>query len=129
MASPWCPSHSEAPARHLGRLGEPKKVDPTVARTTIAKTLKDNRIAPSPDRPTSWSTFLKSHAGIIAAADFFTVEGWTKRGLVRHYHAKCPHQGMDNKLIAQTNAEPQNGGREVVDARLVGLLRSYRRSA
>ena len=33
--------------------GELRKVGHTVARTTIAKTLKDKGIAPSPDRPTS----------------------------------------------------------------------------
>jgi len=54
--------------------GELRKVGHTVARTTIAMTLKDNGIAPSPDRPTSWRTFLKSHADVIAADDFFTVD-------------------------------------------------------
>ena len=56
-----------------------------VARTTVAKILKAAGIAPAPDRPTSWGTFLKAHAGVIAAADFFTVEVWTARGLVTHY--------------------------------------------
>jgi hypothetical protein len=46
--------------------GELKKVGHCVARSTIAKRLKDNGIAPSPDRPTSWRTFLKAHAGVIA---------------------------------------------------------------
>ena len=45
----------------------------------------DRTIAPAPERPTSWGTFLKAHAGVIAAADFFTVEVWTARGLVTHY--------------------------------------------
>jgi transposase InsO family protein len=56
-----------------------------VARTTVAKILKAAGIAPAPERPTSWRTFLKAHAGAIAAADFFTVEVWTARGLVTHY--------------------------------------------
>ena len=56
-----------------------------VARTTIAKTLKDNGIAPSPGRPTTWRTFLKAHAKAIAATDLFTAEVWTARGLVTHY--------------------------------------------
>ena len=60
--------------------GELRKLDHRVARSTIAKTLKDNGIAPSPDRPTSWRTFLKAHADVIAAADFFTVDVWTARG-------------------------------------------------
>ena len=33
----------------------------------------------------SWRTFVRSHAHLIAAADFFTAEVWTARGLVTHY--------------------------------------------
>jgi hypothetical protein len=61
------------------------KVGHCVAKTTIATTLKKNGIAPSPDRPTTWKTFLKSHADVIAAADFFRGDVRTKRGLVTHY--------------------------------------------
>ena len=64
--------------------GELKKLDHRVARSTIANTLRDNGIRPSPERPTTWRTFLKSHADVIAATDFFTVEVWTARGLVTH---------------------------------------------
>ena len=42
--------------------GELKKLDHRVARSTIAKTLKEHGIKPAPDRPTSWRTFLRSHA-------------------------------------------------------------------
>ena len=66
-------------------IGELKKVGHNFVRTNIANTLKANGIAPSPDRPTSWKTFLKSHADVIAATAFFTVDVWTKRGLVTHY--------------------------------------------
>jgi len=62
--------------------GELKKLDHLVARSTIAKTLKDNGILPSPQRPGAWRTFLRSHADSIAATDFFTAEVWTARGLV-----------------------------------------------
>ena len=65
--------------------GELKKLGHRVARSTIAMTLKVNGIAPSPDRPTSWRTFLGSHADVIAALDFFTAEVWTASGLVTHY--------------------------------------------
>jgi len=70
---------------YLRIQGELKKVGHRVARTTIAKTLQDHGVPPSPERPTSWSTFLKSHADVICGADFFTVDVWTKRGLVTHY--------------------------------------------
>jgi transposase InsO family protein len=65
--------------------GELKKLDHRVARSTIAKTLKEHGISRSPDRATSWRTFLRAHADAIAAADFFTAEVWTARGLVTHY--------------------------------------------
>jgi transposase InsO family protein len=65
--------------------GELKKLDHRVARSTIAKTLKEHGIRPAPDRPTSWQTFLRAHADVIAAADFFMTEVWTIRGLVTHY--------------------------------------------
>jgi len=227
----------------IGSLGE-HRCD---SCTNAAKTLKDNGIAPSPNRATSWSTFLKTHAGVIAAADFFTVDVWTKRGLVTHYvlfvihhatravhiagvtphpnstfmaqvarnltdsvdgflrnmqflvvdndvlftkqfcstladagvevtrtairapnmnafaerwvqtvkreclsklllfgaghlrrtlnefaahyHEQRPHQGIGNNLIEPSTDEPPNGNRVVVDERLGGLLRSYRRAA
>ncbi len=33
----------------------------------------------------TWSQFLKAHWGVLAAADFFTVEVWGPRGLVTFY--------------------------------------------
>src|SRR3990172_6606662 len=62
--------------------GELKKLGHAVARSTIAKALQDAGVPPSPERPTSWRTCLKAHAGTIAAMDFFTAEVWTARGLV-----------------------------------------------
>jgi putative transposase len=81
-----------------------------VARSTIANILKEHGIEPAPGRPSSWRTFLAAHWGTIAAADFFTTEVWTLRGLVTYYTlfvidlasrrvhvacpwriAKCPH--------------------------------------
>jgi putative transposase len=56
-----------------------------VARSTIANILKGHGIEPAPDRPSSWRTFLAAHWGTIAAADFFTTEVWTLRGLVTYY--------------------------------------------
>lgn len=66
-------------------VGALTNVGHTVARTTVAKILKAAGIAPAPERPTTWRTFLMAHAGTIAAADFFSVEVWTARGLVTHY--------------------------------------------
>jgi transposase InsO family protein len=58
-----------------------------VARSTIATILRTHGIGPVPERPMSWRTFLTAHWGAIAAADFFTREVWTMRGLVTYYTA------------------------------------------
>lgn len=75
----------ENPSWGYARIqGALKHLDHRVARSTIAKVLKEHGIKPSPDRPLSWATFVRAHAHLIAAADFFTTEVWTVRGLVRH---------------------------------------------
>jgi putative transposase len=56
-----------------------------VARTTIVKILKDAGVPPTPERPLTWRTFLKAHWPSVVAADFFTTEVWTARGLVTYY--------------------------------------------
>jgi putative transposase len=91
---------------YLRIQGELKKVGHNVARTTIANTLKANGIAPSPNRPTSWKTFLKSHADVIAAADFFTVDVWTKSGLVTHYVLFVIHHATRAVEIAGVTTNP-----------------------
>ncbi len=76
----------ENPSWGYARIrGALKHLDHRVARRTIAKVLKEHGIKPSPDRPMSWAMFVRSHAHLIAAADFFTTEVWTARGLVRHF--------------------------------------------
>jgi len=41
--------------------GALKNIGHCVAKSTIAKILKEHGIKPAPDRPTSWRTFLKAH--------------------------------------------------------------------
>ena len=65
--------------------GALKNLGHKVGRSTIARILKGHGLPPSPQRPTSWQTFLRAHWGAIAAADFFTTEVWTWRGLVTFY--------------------------------------------
>ena len=57
-----------------------------VGRNTIKAILKDHGIEPAPDRGANmpWKTFLAAHWDGLAAADFFTVEVLTLRGLVRY---------------------------------------------
>jgi len=56
-----------------------------LARSTIAEMLKSHGIEPAPERmrKTTWKEFLTQHWELIVAADFFTVEVWTRRGLQR----------------------------------------------
>ena len=46
-----------------------------------------------------------------------------------HYHEQRLHQGLNNNLIKPQHGNPSTEGEIVVDERLGGLLRSYRRSA
>ena len=56
-----------------------------IARSTIAEILERHGIEPAPERSrkTTWKEFLSRHWELIVAADFFTVEVWTRRGLQR----------------------------------------------
>ena len=56
-----------------------------LARSTIAAILEGHGIEPAPERnrKTTWKEFLARHWELIVAADFFTVEVWTRRGLQR----------------------------------------------
>lgn len=51
----------------------------------MAKILKEHGLEPAPkrNRKTTWKEFLARHRDVIVAADFFTVEAWTRRGLTR----------------------------------------------
>lgn len=51
-----------------------------VGRGTISNVLKANGIEPAPGRygKTTWREFLSAHWEMIGAADFFTVEVWTR---------------------------------------------------
>jgi hypothetical protein len=55
-----------------------------VARSTVAKIVKHQGIPPSRERPMTWRTFLRAHWQALFAADFFTTEVWTARGLVTY---------------------------------------------
>jgi putative transposase len=65
--------------------GALKNLGHRVARSTVATILQAHGIGPVPERPMSWRTFLAAQWGAIAAADFFTTEVWTIRGLVTYY--------------------------------------------
>jgi putative transposase len=65
--------------------GALKNLGHRVARSTIAKILKEQGIPPSPERPMTWRAFLRAHWRALFAADFFITEVWTWHGLVTYY--------------------------------------------
>ena len=56
-----------------------------LARSTIEDILERHGIKPAPERSrkTTWKEFLTQHWELIVAADFFTIEVWTAKGLQR----------------------------------------------
>jgi transposase InsO family protein len=56
-----------------------------VASSTVANILKEYGIEPAPqrNRKTTWKEFLARHWEVMVAADFFTVEAWSRKGLTR----------------------------------------------
>jgi putative transposase len=56
-----------------------------VAHGTIANLLKEHGLEPAPERErkTTWKEFLCRHREVMVAADFFTIEAWTRKGLTR----------------------------------------------
>ena len=65
--------------------GRPYRDGHKVGRGTIAEMLARHGIEPAPERErkTTWKEFLRQHWDLIVAADFFTIEAWTGRGLQR----------------------------------------------
>jgi putative transposase len=66
-------------------LGALSNLGHRIARGTVANILKAHGMEPALERKqkTTWKEFLKRHWKLIVAADFFTVEVWTYRGLQR----------------------------------------------
>ena len=56
-----------------------------VARGPLANVRKERGLEPAPERKTrtTWRECLAAHGDVLAAADGFTVEVWTPRGLPR----------------------------------------------
>ena len=56
-----------------------------VARGTLANHLREHGLEPAPERErkTTWKEFLSRHRELMVAADFFTIEAWTRQGLTR----------------------------------------------
>jgi transposase InsO family protein len=64
-------------------LGALANLGHQLGRGTVANILKQHGIEPAPERSrkTTWKEFLKQHWSVMVAADFFSIEVWTHRGL------------------------------------------------
>lgn len=109
-------------ARIQGAL---KHLDHRVARSTIAKLLKEHGIKPSPERPMIWATFVRSHAHLIAATDFFTTEVWTVRGLVRHFTLFVIDIATRSVYIAGTTTNPTSEWMEQIARNLTDCYEGF----
>jgi transposase InsO family protein len=99
----------ENPTWGYDRLqGALKNLGHVVCPNTIKAILRRNGIQPAPDRGgrTPWKTFLRAHARSIFAADFFTTEVWTARGLVTHYTLFLIHHATRAVRIVGTTVSP-----------------------
>ena len=67
--------------------GALKNLGHRVGRSTIARILRAEGLPPGRQRPMAWRTFVQAHWPALVAADFFTTEVWTARGLVTYYIA------------------------------------------
>ena len=90
----------------LGTLGH------QVARGTSANVRKAFGLEPAPERKkrTTWRELLAAHWDVLAAADFFTVEGWTPRGLTRFTGLVLSHLASRRGQIAGISVEPDGPG-------------------
>jgi putative transposase len=89
----------------LGNLGH------EVGRGTIANVLKREGIEPAPQRGecTPWSVFLRPPWRSIVAADFFTAEVWSLRGLASYYVLFVIELAKRIVHIAGITIEPNEG--------------------
>jgi hypothetical protein len=80
-------------------------------------------LSPHPERQkrTTWQEFLKAHWEVLAAADFFTVEAWTPKGLTRYAVPFVIELATRRIQIAGIAPEPDSAwvvqcGRQLTDA-------------
>jgi hypothetical protein len=62
----------------------------------------------------SWRTFVRSHAHLVAAADFFTTEVWTARGLVTYFTLFVIDVATRRVYIAGTTTNPNSDWMEQI---------------
>ena len=84
--------------------GALKNLGHRVGRSTIARILRAAGIPPGRQRPMTWHTFVQAHWPALVAADFFTTEVWTARGLVTYYIAFVLH--LESRRVQMIGCTP-----------------------
>jgi len=67
-------------------VGELSKLGVVVSRSSVRRILLEHGLEPAPERleHMPWAKFPRTHWAGLAAADFFTIEVWSRFGLVRY---------------------------------------------
>jgi len=103
-----------------------------VSATTVGNILRAQGIIPSPERgkQSTWKQFIRRHLAVITVADFFTVEVWTMRGLVRFHVFFVMNLATRKVEIPYIGCQPDgvvmaNAARNLTDSQS-GALRNQR---
>ena len=102
-----------------------------ISNTTVGNILKAHSIEPAPEREsrTAWRTFLAAHWDSIAAADFTTVEVWTRSGLVTFYVLVVMHLKTRRIEIAGATPHPNSEWMQQVGRNLTDCVDGFFRSS
>ena len=93
-------------------VGELKKLALPVSRTSVRRVLAEEGILPDPQRHaprgvvTPWRTFVKAHANVIVATDFFCKTVWTPLGKHVAYGLVFIHLGSRKVLVSPGTYHP-----------------------
>jgi hypothetical protein len=87
-----------------------------ISDQTVGNILRRHNIAPAPERSrtTTWREFIRSHADVLAGADFFTVEVLSWRGLVTYYVLFFIEIGTRRVSLGGITRHPDSGWMEQV---------------
>jgi putative transposase len=103
-----------------------------ISRDTVANILMDHGIEPAPERGprTTWADFLKRHWDVLAATDFFTIEIFTLKGIVRYHVLFVIHLATREVHIAGIAQKGKGPWMEQIARNLTdgfdGFLKGYR---
>ena len=89
--------------------GALKNLRHQVGRSTIARILKAAGLPLSRERPMTWRTFMWVHWPALLAADFFTTDVWTHRGLLTYYTAFVIELHSRRVHVLGSTPHPDNG--------------------